>query len=508
MQRSALALVFWLTSGCLSAQTPPAPKPDSLGRDNPRSTVIAFLEACQQRNYVRAAQYLDLRRLPEESRASQGPILAKDLEAILNSDPQFAIYRLSRNPEGDPENDSEPNRQHVATVKKNAQSITLDLERIAPAPGAAMIWLFAPDAVLQIPRVTPSGAPPAIAKFLPPFLVWVNVLETPLWKWLALALAALLLLSLGRLFDCVLQAGVKIAGRRLGKNVRLPVFEIIILPLRVILSLMLFRAVVQLIEPGAIARLYIGHAMELVFVWSIAWFLIKLAGLFVAHVENVLDARRQYASRSMLHLARRVANVTIIVLAILTVLGNWGYNTTTLIAGLGVGGIAVALAAQQTIANVFGGVSVIGDQPIRIGDMGKFGDLTGQVEDIGMRSTRVRTLARSVVSVPNASFAALNIENFSLRDKMLFNPTLAIKRSTPDDQIQHAMDALHQALAAHKMVEDGATSVRLVSITSAALNMEIFCYIKTSDLSEFYSIQSELLLAVNQVLKDTNVELA
>src|SRR4029077_7556126 len=124
-------------------------------------------------------------------------------------------------------------------------------------------------------------------------------------------------------------------------------------------------------------------------------------------------------------------------------------------AGLGVGGIAVALAAQQTIANVFGGVSIIGDQPVRIGDYGKFGDLIGTVEDIGMRSTRIRTLARTVVSVPNSSFAGFHIENYSLRDKMLFDAKLGIKRSTPPELVDQVMKGLEQKLANHKSVEAG-----------------------------------------------------
>src|ERR1700683_5314182 len=131
----------------------------------------------------------------------------------------------------------------------------------------------------------------------------------------------------------------------------------------------------------------------------------------------------------MLHVGRPTANATIVVFGVLLVLSNWGYNTATLVAGLGVGGIAIALAAQQTLANVFGGVSIIGDRPVGIGEFGKFGDLTGTVEDIGMRSTRIRTLNRTVVSVPNSSFAGYNLENYSSRDKILFNPAFQIKRT-------------------------------------------------------------------------------
>jgi MscS family membrane protein len=142
-------------------------------------------------------------------------------------------------------------------------------------------------------------------------------------------------------------------------------------PLRVLLLLAILRIGIEIIDPSAIARLYLGRAMDLILVWSIVWWLIRLVELFVNHLERKLETPQQLSSRTMLRLGRRTATALIVVLAILVVLQNWGYNTSTLIAGLGVGGIAVALAAQQTIANIFGGVSLVGDHPIRIGDLGK-----------------------------------------------------------------------------------------------------------------------------------------
>jgi MscS family membrane protein len=210
----------------------------------------------------------------------------------------------------------------------------------------------------------------------------------------------------------------------------------------------------------------------------------------------------------MLHLGRRTANAAIVVLAALLVLSNWGYNTATLVAGLGVGGIAIALAAQQTLANVFGGVSIIGDHPVGIGEFGKFGDLIGTVEDIGMRSTRIRTLNRTVVSVPNSSFAGYNLENYSSRDKILFNPTLSIKRTTPEDQVLHLVESLRQMLAANQLVECVPTPVRVTGLSAGALNVEIFCYVRTADIDKFYIIQGDLLLSINRVLQEGSVELA
>jgi len=132
----------------------------------------------------------------------------------------------------------------------------------------------------------------------------------------------------------------------------------------------------------------------------------------------------------------------------------------------------------------------------------------GTVEDIGMRSTRIRTLNRTVVSVPNSAFAGYNLENYSSRDKVLFNPTLSIKRSTPEDQVVHLVESLRQMLSANQLVECVPTPVRVTGLAAAALSVEIFCYVRTSDIDKFYTIQGDLLLAINRVLQEANVELA
>ncbi|MGA3242942.1 MAG: mechanosensitive ion channel family protein [Bryobacteraceae bacterium] len=485
-----------------------AAKPDTLGRDNPRSAVTGFLEACGDRDYQQASQYLDLSAIAAPNRAQRGPALAQQLEGVLNSDSHFSVLRLSRDPEGDRTDDADANREHIATITLDGSPVTLEMEREPLSPGGPQVWLFSPDTVAAIPKLAHSATPPAVAKYLPPFFSSIQIAETPLWEWVALILAALLLLAISRQLDRLLAVITRIAASRLHLAPYVPWFMAIVEPVRVILSLVAFRVALEVVGPAAIARLYIGRAAQALFVCSVAWCLIRLVELFISRVEAKLDTRRRFASRSMLHLGRRTANVTIVVLAVLLVLSNWGYNTATLVAGLGVGGIAIALAAQQTLANVFGGVSIIGDHPVGIGEFGKFGDLIGTVEDIGMRSTRIRTLNRTVVSVPNSSFAAYNLENYSSRDKILFNPTFPIKRTTPEDRVLHLVESLRQLLAANQLVECVPTPVRVTGLAAATLSVEVFCYVRTGDMDKFYTIQSDLLLAINRALQEANVELA
>jgi MscS family membrane protein len=113
-----------------------------------------------------------------------------------------------------------------------------------------------------------------------------------------------------------------------------------------------------------------------------------------------------------------------------------------------------------------------------------------------------------VVSVPNSNFAALNLENYSIRDKILFNPTFQIKRSTSEEQLHTLMEALHRLLSSRPELEPAPTSARIVGLASGAFSLEIFCYVLTRDINEFYNIQSDLLLRINDLLQSSNVELA
>ncbi len=362
----------------------------------------------------------------------------------------------------------------------------------------------------MVPQLATASENPLVARYLPGFFATIQVLETPLWKWIALALAALALLSVSRYMDLLFLLLTRVLDSRInvGRAGWTPWAHEVTRPVRVIVCLAIFRVCLELVDPSALARLYLGRVLQLVLAWTIAWCIIKLVDQFFRHLEVRIDVKHQVISRSLLRMGSRTTNALVIIVTFLVLLGNWGYNTTTFVAGLGVGGIAVALAAQQTIANVFGGVSVIGDHPVSIGEFGKFGDLIGTVEDIGMRSTRVRTLNRTVISVPNASFAAFNLENYSLRDKILFNPTFQIQRSTPDEKIRALIDGLGKALGADKRLELGPTPVRLTALASAAFSLEIFCYVLTDDINEFYKIQGQLLLTISNTLHATAVDLA
>jgi MscS family membrane protein len=204
---------------------------------------------------------------------------------------------------------------------------------------------------------------------------------------------------------------------------------------------------------------------------------------------------------TLMVLGERLLAALVVILAILATLGIVGFNLTTVLAGLGIGGIAIAFAAQKTLENLFGGISVLADEVIRVGDYCRFGDRTGTVEDISLRSTRIRTDARTELSIPNGALATMNIENFTRRDKILFNPPLAIRCETSADQLRYLLAEIRRMLYEHPKVESESAGIRFANFDNSALRLEIFSYVLTQSADEFNAIREDLLLRIMDIVE-------
>jgi MscS family membrane protein len=178
------------------------------------------------------------------------------------------------------------------------------------------------------------------------------------------------------------------------------------------------------------------------------------------------------------------------------------------LAGLGIGGIAIAFAAQKTLENLFGGVSLLGDEVIRVGDVCKFGDRVGTVEDISLRSTRIRTPDRTELSIPNGSLATMNIENLTRRDKILFTTRLALNSESTTDQLRYVLAQLRRHFYEHAKVETNSARARLVAFSDGAITVEIFCYMLTVDGNEALAIQEDLLLRIMEIVQEAGTAFA
>jgi MscS family membrane protein len=269
-----------------------------------------------------------------------------------------------------------------------------------------------------------------------------------------------------------------------------------------------FRAAMEAAPPATLSRTFMERALGLIFFLAVAWAGAVVVDLSAERWRSRLDPRVDAVSYSVLPLGRQVLKLTLFLAAILGVLSVWGYNTTTILAGVGVGGIAIALAAQKTIEDLFGGISVIGDRPVLVGDVCRFGDRTGTVMHIGLRSTRIRTPDRTVITVPNGKFSSMELENISGRDKVWFHPTINLRRDTASDQLLQVLASFREILTSHPKIETGKIPVRFVGVGAYSLDVEVVAYVTTSDYDEFLEIQQELLLQMLRAVEQAGTALA
>jgi MscS family membrane protein len=481
----------------LYGQAAPAPQTDPLGRDNPQAAILHFLEASHTHDYQKASHYLDLRRIPMEDRGKGGIEVTKQLEDLLDDIPSFDIAKLSRDPEGDSEEDVPDQFQHITTYKVKGRTIDLQLQHVEVRPGLK-VWLVSAGSVMLIPLAHQMISETPFEHDLPRFLVTHELFDTPIWKWLGLLVMAIAgWFVTGTMAWAIARAAKRVNGL---ENLKTPVWACLWMTT-------LWIAVV-ISPPSTLARLFLDRAIALFFFLGLAGIGAVMVDLIALRWSRRLDPRAQAVSFSVLPLGRQIVKLMLLLAVLLSVVSSWGYNTSTILAGLGVGGLAVALAAQKTIENLFGGISVIGDRPVLVGDACRFGDKTGTVMHIGLRSTRVRTADRTIISVPNAQFSTMSLENLSSRDKYFFHPTLNLRRDTTQSQMSDVLASVKEILTTTPKVEAGGIPVRFTGIGQYSLDVEVAVYLTCANDEEFLRLQQELLMKLLAAIEKAGTALA
>lgn len=477
---------------------------DPFGRDTPRDSMRSFLESCHGSNFERASEYLDLRKLGRTRRPAEGASIAKQLCSLLDRDARFELEKLDNAGEGKRDDGLPADIELLQSFDLNDKSVPLYLQR--EKDQGADVWVVSADSVLRIPDLSELAAGPAIEKKLPAPFVRIRFVGTPLWTWLALVLLALLLSVFSKLLSRLALWGLRRGAHRLFKTTSLSRLETFTEPIRLLISVAVFRFCMTFIAPSALLRDYLVKMLELLAAFGAASLAMRVVDVVSDHLTLRLNSRDR--ALSVLPLGVRFVKICIFSFAVLAVLANWGYNTSAILAGLGVGGLAVALAAQKTIENLFGSLAVIFDRPVLVGDFCQFGAQVGTVEDIGLRSTRIRTLDRTLVTIPNAQFSTMTLENYSRRDRMWFHPTLSVRRGTSPEELRMFMQAIEKVLRDHPMVDPTAVPVRFSRITKESFDFDLFAYVKTPSSDEFLVIQTELLLQFVEAASAINLVFA
>ena len=512
-----LALVLSATSP-VSPAAPPAPGAgpaatsslpppiDELGRGTPQDSVRGFLEATTLRNYKRASNYLDLRRIPVAERATRGPELAHQLRVVLDNT-VFDLGTLSDEPEGRPETGLPKSRQLVGRVETHQGTFSVLLDRV-PRDDGVPIWQFSNVIVAQTPELYRELSYGIVGERLPTFLVETRLFRLALWQWIGL----FLLLGLSYLIAWLaVRPGLPLSRRilsRAGFDVSDPTFGHAISPLRGLIALGIFKAgESSLALPATVHPLVVG-IQKFVLVIIMSWLALRLIEVSSQLVRRRLLRRQEPPNQPVVDFIQRGLKIVVSVLAALMLLEAVGVQVSALIAAIGVGGIGIALAAQRTVENLFGGLAVVGDRPVQEGDFCKFGDQQGTVERIGLWSTRLRTPERSVITIPNAQFLTARVENLQERDRILFNTIVRLRYETTPDQVRWVLVRIRALLDAHPRIDPDTSRARFSGFGASSLDIELFVYVRTRDNLEFLAVREDLCLRIMDIVTAAGTALA
>ena len=481
--------------------TPAEPTADPYDRETPHGCFFGFLHAAEKGNYKAAASYLQI----PPALASAREEIARQLQVVF--DHRLVIRDLdlvSRNPRGSNADSLGQGLEKVAELRGegNLDVVLVRMERAEPP-----IWLISWETVRECRRLYDRLTLPDLDRKLPRFMVQTRLGALPLWQVAAFILLLPILYGIAWVLVSVTFALVRFVRRRASdapvgfwaQSARNPV--------TVLLTLLLHRAAVEWMGMPALYRLFYNRILMVLLLGGLFWLLARMIDALDRRVfSRYIGAAGRQTTLSLL---RRFMKIVAFVVVLLMGLAFFGVNLTATLAGLGIGGLVLAFAAQKSLENLFGGVAVLVDRAVSVGDVCRIGTAPmGEIEDITLWATRIRTQDRTVLSIPNGTVASSQIENLTRRDKFWFRPVVGLVYDTKVEQVEKVLAGLREMLAAEPRVQTRDARVTLVRLGASALEIEIFAYVRAADRAGFDAIQEELLLKVIRIVQDAGTSLA
>lgn len=483
----------------------PAPAPteaqDPLGRGTPRGLVEGLLSSLARGDYDRAAAFIQLTAWPEEERAARGPRLARQLQTVLDRYGQFSPFaELSNQPAGRASDDLDSDLERVGTLRANSESYPILARRVSIDD--TLVWQLAEETMMRVPALAFSSTNAPIDGVLPTVLRENTVLGAPWGHWMAVAVSAVIVGGLVAGFVVLATRYIdKLpAARQRARPVLL--LRASLKPIGLALGVLLVTLAVNLMGISIVARTTSGRFAEVLLWIAVAWLIWSIIDGISEFSIQRMSRRQRPTGVSAVTLARRAVKTVIVAVVILAGLDTMGVDMTAGIAALGIGGLALALGAQKTIENFVGSLTLVIDRPVQVGDFCRFGDILGTVEDIGMRSTRIRTLDRTLVTVPNGEFSTMQIENYSVRDKFLLKHELTLQYDTTNEQMKVVLAELRKMLEANPSVVPESARVRFIGFGADALIVELLAYVFADDWAAFLEIREAVNLEIIRIVED------
>jgi MscS family membrane protein len=479
---------------------PPLETPDS-----PRASARTFIDLTTRKgDFARAARYLVL---PAEF-AERGPDLARRIGAVIEQHIVANLDSLSPFSEGNEDDDLPRHVDRAGSIVNAAgEHEPIYIVRRVDKDGA--FWAVSHDTVARVDDWYDALPDRWVRDWMPQRLQRHGPFGVLWWQWLALPVLALAAYALGRLLGGLAARLL----RRIFTKTRTHWDDRLLRrtepALRLLVAvgsaavLLPFLALLPSAEVNA--RLMLGAVATVAAFWAL-WLSVDVWRQFLMDRPWMAD---NPSARSLLSVAINFVKLIVAVGGVLALLAVFGYPVATVLAGLGIGGIALAFGAQKTIENLFGSISLAADQPFRVGDFVTIeGGSSGHVEQIGMRSTQIRTLDRTVVTLPNGKLSEMRIEGFGTRDRIRFATTVTLVYGTTEAQIRQVVLEIERLLRGVPEIWPDNIVSTFSTIGASSLDVEVMCWFQTRDFGELRRIRQEVLLGILKIVDDAGTSLA
>jgi MscS family membrane protein len=473
---------------------------DPLGRDTPRGALVGFLKYVRRGDYSTAARFLQA----PAGKKGELEARAQELQELMDLSFKGNVDFASDRPEGTLDDGLSPDRERVGVLNVDDQRVNLVLVRVDEA--SSKVWLISKESVTESQFLYKELRPSEVMNYVPEILTAKYFLSISAIQWIGWLLS----IPFAYWFSwCVLFAidSPFRLVRFLRKTSASPTFPRFKTPLRYTIAIVLHGFVVYFIRLPLFYRVYYIRVLVSLLLIGFFWLLSRLVA--VVFERGMWRVGGWGASRaSLMILLSRLIRVFVAVVGVLSIATALGFDTKAMLAGVGIGGLAIALAGQKTLENVIGGASLLLDKAVHVGDLCRIENKLGIVEDIGLRSLRLRMVDQTVVVVPNGVLAQVQFENLTSRAKILIQDTFSVRIETSMDQLRSMLDAVQQILDQNVLVEKSTSRIRIVRFSGAAIELELFAYLMTSDWVEFTTSRQNIFLAMFETLERFGIKFA
>ena len=476
----------------------------SVDSASPRASALRFLMAARAAQYERAAQWMDL-SAPEA--AGRGAELATRLRAVLDTRLWLDIDRISPLAIGDTTDGLPAELEQLGEITgADGLPVAIRLSRITGERPAR--WVFSAATVARVDDLYAALPDNWIREHLPPTLLAAGPFDLLWWQWIAL----LALIPLAGLIGLVLGRPTRSLLKRLVARTENNFDDALVAaargPIILVWSVVASRLLLGWLALTPPAEAFVVAMQSALAIVAIFWMALRAVSVLqeLLPQEKWMDSHP--ALRSLIPLGARISRLLVFAVGVLTVISAFGYPIATILAGLGIGGIALALGAQKSLEHFFGSISIGVDQPFRVGDWVITSGVEGDIESIGLRSTRIRTMDRTIVTIPNGTLSEAQSENLGARERIRLKAVVGLEYGTPGATIRKVRDEIEALLRAHPKTWPDRVVVRFYNFGSSSLDIELFCWLETSVVDEFRAAREELFLGIMQIVERNGASFA